>query len=54
MTEGAAVRAVDEQAFAAFVRARSRPLLRTAHLLSGDAQRAEDLLQTAFERLARR
>lgn len=54
MTEGAAVRAVDERAFAEFVRARTRPLLRTAHLLVGDRHRAEDLLQTAFERLARR
>lgn len=48
------MRAVDERAFAAFVRARTRPLLRTAHLLVGDRHRAEDLLQTAFERLARR
>jgi RNA polymerase sigma-70 factor (sigma-E family) len=48
------VRTADEVAFAAFVRSRSTPLLRTAHLLTGDRHRAEDLLQTAFERLARR
>jgi RNA polymerase sigma-70 factor (sigma-E family) len=48
------VRTADELAFADFVRNRSAPLLRTAHLLTGDRQRAEDLLQTAFERLAKR
>jgi RNA polymerase sigma-70 factor (sigma-E family) len=48
------VRAADEEAFALFVRERSAPLLRTAHLLTGDLHRAEDLLQTAFERVARR
>jgi RNA polymerase sigma-70 factor (sigma-E family) len=48
------VRTADELAFADFVRNRSTPLLRTAHLLTGDRQRAEDLLQTAFERLAKR
>jgi RNA polymerase sigma-70 factor (ECF subfamily) len=34
-----------------FVAARWRPLLRTAYLLTGDAGRAEDLLQTALSRL---
>jgi RNA polymerase sigma-70 factor (sigma-E family) len=48
------VRTRDEQDFVAFVHARSKPLLRTAHLLTGDLQRAEDLLQTAFERVARK
>jgi RNA polymerase sigma-70 factor (sigma-E family) len=48
------VRTADDAAFAAFVQARSTPLLRTAHLLTGDRHRAEDLLQTAFERLAKR
>ena len=48
------MRTDEEQAFVAFVHARSKPLLRTAHLLTGDLQRAEDLLQTAFERVARK
>jgi RNA polymerase sigma-70 factor (sigma-E family) len=39
--------------FDAFVLARTPALLRTAHLLTGDRGHAEDLLQTAFERLAR-
>jgi RNA polymerase sigma-70 factor (sigma-E family) len=34
--------------FADFVAARSRALLRTAYALTGDYQRAEDLLQTAL------
>ncbi len=54
MNRGATPKAADEAAFAAFVLARSGPLLRTAHLLTGDLHRAEDLLQTAFERVARR
>lgn len=37
-----------EQAFNAFVEARSTPLLRTAHLLTRDQGLAEDLLQTAL------
>jgi RNA polymerase sigma-70 factor (sigma-E family) len=41
----------DEEAFAAFVAARWRPLLRTAYLLTGDEGKAEDLLQTALSRL---
>lgn len=40
--------------FEEFVQARARPLLRTAVLLTGDRGHAEDLLQTALERLARR
>jgi RNA polymerase sigma-70 factor (sigma-E family) len=43
----------DLAAYEAFVRSRSRPLLRTAHLLTGDLGHAEDLLQQTLERLAR-
>ena len=39
-----------EQAFSTFVAARSRHLLQTAYLLTGDRHRAEDLLQTALTR----
>ena len=39
--------------FEEFVHARGNALLRTAHLLTGDRGHAEDLLQTALERLAR-
>jgi len=42
----------DREAFAAYVASRSAPLLRTAFLLAGDRQEAEDLLQTALSRLA--
>ena len=38
----------EEGEFAAFVAARSHALLRTAYLLTGDDQAAEDLLQTAL------
>ena len=38
----------DETEFDAFVVSRSPGLLRTAYLLTGDQQRAEDLLQTAL------
>jgi RNA polymerase sigma-70 factor (ECF subfamily) len=37
-----------DRPFAEFVAARSPALLRTAYLLTGDAGRAEDLLQTAL------
>jgi RNA polymerase sigma-70 factor (sigma-E family) len=37
-----------EEAFTAFVAARSTALLRTAYLLTGDYGRAEDLLQTSL------
>lgn len=40
--------------FAAYVRARQHRLLRAAYLVCGDLQRAEDLLQQAFEKLAMR
>ena len=39
-----------DEAFSAFVAARSRHLLHAAHLLTGDRHRAEDLLQTALTR----
>lgn len=40
--------------FADYVRARQHRLLRAAYLVCGDAHRAEDLLQQAFEKLALR
>src|SRR6476469_6895801 len=40
--------------FEAFVEGRSTALLRTAYLLTGDRGHAEDLLQTALLRTARR
>ncbi|GIF95608.1 SigE family RNA polymerase sigma factor [Catellatospora citrea] len=43
-----------ERAFAEFVAARSDALLRSAWLLTGDAGRAEDLLQTALAKAWRR
>ena len=43
-----------ERAFDAFVRSSSPSLLRTAFLLTGDRGHAEDVLQTAFVRMARR
>ncbi len=42
-----------EQDFHAFVAARTPALSRTAYLLTGDAQLAEDLVQTALFRAAR-
>ena len=44
------MRAEQDEAFSAFVAARSRHLLQAAHLLTGDRHRAEDLLQTALAR----
>jgi RNA polymerase sigma-70 factor (sigma-E family) len=41
----------DEDRFTAFVRAHSASLFRTAFLLTGDYQRAEDVLQGALVRL---
>src|SRR5687768_1586956 len=38
----------DAEAFDELVRAQARPLLRAAYLLTGDAGRAEDLMQTAL------
>jgi RNA polymerase sigma-70 factor (sigma-E family) len=43
----------DRQAFDAYVRERWDPLLRTAALLTGDAQAAEDLVQESLVRAAR-
>lgn len=48
MTEGDA-----ERAFTEFVAARTRALSRTAYLLTGDHQLAEDLVQTALFQTAR-
>jgi RNA polymerase sigma-70 factor (sigma-E family) len=45
---GNAVGAVTEPTFEEFVAARSQALLRSAYLLTGDAGKAEDLLQTAL------
>lgn len=44
------MKAERDDAFGAFVSARSRHLLQTAHLLTGNRHRAEDLLQTALTR----
>lgn len=43
-----------DSSFDAFVEARSAGLLRTAYLLTGDRQHAEDLVQTALLRAMRR
>jgi RNA polymerase sigma-70 factor (sigma-E family) len=48
------VRSADEAEFAEFVAGASRRLLRSAYLITGDAGAAEDLLQTALERVYRR
>jgi RNA polymerase sigma-70 factor (sigma-E family) len=44
----------DEDRFTDFVRAHSATLFRTAYLLTGDYQRAEDLLQTTLVRVYQR
>lgn len=46
--------AADKRAFEGFVAASSTRLLRTAYLLCGDRGHAEDLVQTALLRTARR
>jgi RNA polymerase sigma-70 factor (sigma-E family) len=46
--EEVSVKAQLDEAFGLFVAARSRHLLQTAYLLTGDRHRAEDLLQTAL------
>lgn len=43
-----------QREFEQFVRERSDRLLRVAHLLTGDPGHAEDIVQTALERVARR
>jgi RNA polymerase sigma-70 factor (ECF subfamily) len=48
---GADVGTDEQDSYRDFVAVRWRPLLRTAYLLTGDAGRAEDLLQTALARL---
>ena len=48
------MRRESEAAFEEFVAAAGHRLLRTAFLLTGDRGHAEDLLQTTFERVARR
>lgn len=45
---------MDEQGFTAWVAAVERPLLRAAYLLTGDLQRAEDLVQEALVKVALR
>jgi len=44
----------DEVRFTGFVRAHSASLFRTAYLMTGDYQRAEDLLQTTLVRVYQR
>ncbi len=44
----------DDADFTVFVAASSGRLLRTAFLITGDLDRAQDLLQTALERADRR
>jgi RNA polymerase sigma-70 factor (sigma-E family) len=48
------VHALDDSEFRDFVAARGHALLRTAYLLTGDQQLAEDLVQTALEKCAAR
>ena len=45
--------AVQDEVFRGFVAARGHALIRTAYLLTGDQQLAEDLVQTALERAVR-
>jgi len=45
--------ALEDEEFRGFVTARGLALLRTAYLLTGDQQRAEDLVQTALEKAVR-
>lgn len=48
------MRQSDEERFDAFVRARTATLFRTAYLLTGDYQLAEDLVQTTLLRVYQR
>ena len=48
------MRPTDEDGFTDFVRAHSATLFRTAYLMTGDYQRAEDLLQTTLVRVYQR
>lgn len=45
------MRGSDEERFTEFVRAHTASLFRTAYLMTGDFQRAEDVLQAAFVRV---
>ena len=45
------MQALEDEQFRAFVQARGHALLRTAYLLTGDRQLAEDLVQTALEKV---
>ena len=47
------MKAVEDETFRGFVAARGHALLRTAYLLTGDRQLAEDLVQTALEKAVR-
>ena len=47
------MKALEDAEFRGFVAARGPALLRTAYLLTGDRQLAEDLVQTALEKAAR-
>lgn len=51
---GGGVKRSDERAFEQFVATSGHSLIRTAFLLTGDVGHAEDLVQTALERTARR
>ena len=48
------MRQSDEDSFTSFVAANSATLFRTAYLMTGDYQRAEDLLQTTLVRVYQR
>jgi RNA polymerase sigma-70 factor (sigma-E family) len=48
------MRESDEERFTAFVTAHSATLFRTAYLMTGDYQRAEDLVQTTLVRVYQR
>ncbi len=45
------MQALEDEQFRAFVQARGHALLRTAYLLTGDRQLAEDLVQAALEKM---
>lgn len=47
------MKALEDEAFRGFVAARGNALLRTAYLLTGDQQLAEDLVQIALEKTVR-
>lgn len=47
------MKALEDEAFRGFVAARENALMRTAYLLTGDQQLAEDLVQTALEKAVR-